>query len=50
MAGPLCTGLVEVWVQFQAKKREASKTGGSLGYWKMGRQRWVNYAMGRKGL
>lgn len=28
MAGPLCTGLVEVWVQFQAKKREDSKTGG----------------------
>ena len=27
MAGPLCTGLVEVWVQFQAKKREDPRMG-----------------------
>lgn len=50
MAGPLCTGLVEVWVQFQASKREDSKTGGSLGCRKMGRQERVNYVMRRKGL
>lgn len=47
MAGPLCTGLVEVWVQFQASKRE---DWWQFGLPENGEEERVNYVMGSKSL